>query len=200
MSQSGSRFIIAAAAVACATATIGCGEKVKYEPKPVHSGSKASLPAVPTLPTKPVKKGDMYTVWGASLYLRSMVHHEEVNHQKLTIEGYVNKTNLMDELKRVHKVMKKVIPEAPHETWLVIDGTLGQNPVQQAREFSKVLDLTGVVITKLDGTAKGGAVFSIVNELKLPIRFIGLGEKAEDLVPFEAKPFVDAILNPKSIH
>jgi len=96
MSQSGSRFIIAAAAVACATATIGCGEKVKYEPKPVHSGSKASLPAVPTLPTKPVKKGDMYTVWGASLYLRSMVHHEEVNHQKLTIEGYVNKTNLMD--------------------------------------------------------------------------------------------------------
>ncbi len=109
------------------------------------------------------------------------------------------KTNLMDELVRVHKVMKKVIPEAPHETWLVIDGTLGQNSVQQAREFSKALNITGVVITKLDGTAKGGAVFSIVNELKLPIRFIGLGEKAEDLVSFEPKPFVDAILNPKAV-
>jgi fused signal recognition particle receptor len=108
------------------------------------------------------------------------------------------KSNLMEELKRVHKVMKKVIPEAPHETWLVIDGTLGQNSVQQAREFTKMVDVTGVVVTKLDGTAKGGALFSIVNELKLPIRFIGLGEKAEDLVPFEPKPFVDAILNPKA--
>ena len=109
------------------------------------------------------------------------------------------KTNLMDELVRVHKVMKKVIADAPHETWLVIDGTLGQNSVRQAREFSKVLPVTGVVITKLDGTAKGGAVFSIVNELKLPIRFIGLGEKAEDLVSFEPEPFVDAILNPKAV-
>jgi fused signal recognition particle receptor len=109
------------------------------------------------------------------------------------------KTNLMDELVRVHKVMKKVIPEAPHEIWLVIDGTLGQNSVQQAREFSKALEVTGVVVTKLDGTAKGGAVFSIVNELKLPIRYIGLGEKAEDLLPFEPKPFVEAILNPKSV-
>ena len=81
----------------------------------------------------------------------------------------------------------------------MIDGTLGQNSVQQAREFSKVLPVTGVVITKLDGTAKGGAVFSIVNELKLPIRFIGLGEKAEDLVSFEPQPFVDAILNPKAV-
>lgn len=109
------------------------------------------------------------------------------------------KSNLMDELVRVHKVMKKVMPEAPHETWLVIDGTLGQNSVQQAREFSKALPVTGVVITKLDGTAKGGAVFSIVNELKLPIRFIGVGEKVEDLVPFEPKPFVDAILNPSAV-
>ena len=109
------------------------------------------------------------------------------------------KSNLMDELVRVHKVMKKVMPEAPHETWLVIDGTLGQNSVQQAREFSKILPVTGVVITKLDGTAKGGAVFSIVNELKLPIRFIGVGEKVEDLIPFEPKPFVDAILNPSAV-
>lgn len=104
------------------------------------------------------------------------------------------KTNLMEELKKIHRVMKKVIPEAPHETWLVIDGTLGQNSVHQAREFQKALDLTGVIVTKLDGTAKGGALLAIASELKLPIRFIGLGETAADLVPFEPKPFVEAIL------
>lgn len=104
------------------------------------------------------------------------------------------KTNLMEELKKVHRVIKKVIPEAPHEVWLVIDGTLGQNSIAQAREFQKTLDLTGVIITKLDGTAKGGAVLAIASELKLPIRFIGVGEKAEDLIPFEPKPFVEAIL------
>lgn len=104
------------------------------------------------------------------------------------------KSNLMEELKKVHRVVKKVIPEAPHETWLVIDGTLGQNSVQQAREFQKTLELTGVIVTKLDGTAKGGAVLSIASELKLPIRFIGVGEQMGDLVPFEPKPFVSAIL------
>ncbi|MBN2195786.1 MAG: hypothetical protein JW751_23410 [Polyangiaceae bacterium] len=96
MSQSRSRFVIAAAAVLCASSTLGCGEKVEYVPRPAHSGAKASLPAVANLPTKPVKKGDMYTVWGASLYLRSMVHNAEINHTKVTIEGYINKTNLMD--------------------------------------------------------------------------------------------------------
>jgi fused signal recognition particle receptor len=104
------------------------------------------------------------------------------------------KTNLMEELKKVHRVVKKVIPEAPHEVWLVVDGTLGQNSIQQAREFQKTLDLTGVIITKLDGTAKGGAVLAIASELKLPIRYIGVGESAEDLIPFEPKPFVEAIL------
>ncbi|MBM4316412.1 MAG: signal recognition particle-docking protein FtsY [Deltaproteobacteria bacterium] len=105
------------------------------------------------------------------------------------------KANLMEELKKIHRVIKKVIPEAPHETWLVIDGTLGQNSVIQAKEFQKSLDLTGVIITKLDGTAKGGAVFSIASELKLPIRYIGVGESIEDLTPFEPKAFVDAILS-----
>lgn len=104
------------------------------------------------------------------------------------------KSNLMEELKKVHRVVKKVIPEAPHETWLVIDGTLGQNSVAQAREFQKTLELTGVIVTKLDGTAKGGAVLAIASELKLPIRFIGVGEQMDDLVPFEPKPFVSAIL------
>ena len=100
----------------------------------------------------------------------------------------------MDELKKVHRVVKKVIPEAPHETWLVVDGTLGQNSINQAREFGRALELSGVIVTKLDGTAKGGAVLAIASELKLPIRFIGVGEQAEDLVPFDPKPFVQAIL------
>lgn len=104
------------------------------------------------------------------------------------------KTNLMDELKKVHRVMTKVIPEAPHETWLVLDGTLGQNSVRQAKEFGTALDLSGVVVTKLDGTAKGGAVLSIAAELKLPVRYIGLGEGVEDLVPFDADSFLDAVL------
>jgi fused signal recognition particle receptor len=105
------------------------------------------------------------------------------------------KSNLMEELKKIHRVIKKVIPEAPHETWLVIDGTLGQNSVVQAKEFQKALDLTGVIVTKLDGTAKGGAVLAIASELKLPIRYIGVGESVEDLTPFEPKSFVDAILS-----
>ena len=104
------------------------------------------------------------------------------------------KSNLMEELKKIHRVVKKVIPEAPHETWLVIDGTLGQNSVIQAKEFQKAIPLTGVIITKLDGTAKGGAVLAIAAELKLPIRYIGIGESVEDLTPFEPKAFVDAIL------
>jgi fused signal recognition particle receptor len=105
------------------------------------------------------------------------------------------KANLMEELKKIHRVIKKVILEAPHEAWLIIDGTLGQNSVIQAKEFQKALDLTGVIVTKLDGTAKGGAVLSIASELKLPIRYIGVGESIEDLTPFEPKAFVDAILS-----
>ena len=105
------------------------------------------------------------------------------------------KANLMEELKKVHRVMKKVMPEAPHETWLVVDGTTGQNAVNQAREFQKALDLTGIIITKLDGTAKGGAILAIASELKLPIKLIGVGEGLGDLIPFEPHAFVKAILN-----
>lgn len=105
------------------------------------------------------------------------------------------KTSLMDELKKVHRVMKKVIPEAPHETWIVVDGNLGQNSVAQAREFQKALDLTGLVVTKLDGTAKGGAILGIASELGLPVRFIGVGESSEDFLPFQAENFVKAIIS-----
>lgn len=105
------------------------------------------------------------------------------------------KAHLMDELKRVHKVVKKVLPEAPHQVWLVVDGTLGQNSLVQAKQFHEALGVTGIIVTKLDGTAKGGSVLSIAGDLKIPVRFIGVGEKAADLMPFEPKAFAEALLS-----
>ena len=102
--------------------------------------------------------------------------------------------NLMQELTKVQKVIAKRLPEAPHEVWLVLDGTNGQNAIQQAREFTDAVDVSGLVITKLDGTARGGAVFNIVRELGLPVRYIGTGEQAELLEAFEPQAFVDAVL------
>lgn len=103
-------------------------------------------------------------------------------------------SNLMDELKKVKRVMGRVDPKAPHEVLLVLDASQGQNALQQARLFNDALGVTGVVLTKLDGTAKGGIVFAIASELKLPIRYIGVGESAEDFAEFDAESFVDALL------
>ena len=103
--------------------------------------------------------------------------------------------NLMQELEKIKRVLKKHNENAPHETLLVIDGGSGQNAVQQANEFHKSINLSGLAITKLDGTAKGGVLFSISDALKLPIRFIGLGEAIEDLKPFNSKDFVDALFD-----
>jgi fused signal recognition particle receptor len=103
------------------------------------------------------------------------------------------KHNLMQELQKVHRVMDKKLPGAPHETLLVLDATTGMNALTQAREFNKAVPLTGLVITKLDGTSKGGMVVAIQKELGLPIKFIGLGEKPEDLQPFDAKQFAEAL-------
>jgi fused signal recognition particle receptor len=103
------------------------------------------------------------------------------------------KDNLMQELEKIARVLKKLDPALPHETLLVLDATTGQNSLNQARSFHKSVNVTGIALTKLDGTAKGGMVFAIAKELALPIRFIGVGEKAEDLRPFEAREFVDAL-------
>jgi len=103
--------------------------------------------------------------------------------------------NLMQELEKIKRVLKKHNENAPHETLLVIDGGSGQNAVQQANEFHKSINLSGLAITKLDGTAKGGVLFSISDSLKLPIRFIGVGEAIEDLKPFNAKDFVGALFD-----
>lgn len=106
-----------------------------------------------------------------------------------------NKSNLMKELDKISRVMKKLVPDAPHETLLIVDGNTGQNALLQAEEFSKVTNISGLVITKLDGTAKGGVVFQIVSKQKVPIKFIGVGEGIDDLQEFDANAFVEAIFN-----
>ncbi|MBM3847112.1 MAG: signal recognition particle-docking protein FtsY [Verrucomicrobia bacterium] len=105
------------------------------------------------------------------------------------------KHNLMKELVKVHRVMDKKLPGAPHETLLVLDGSTGMNALNQAREFNKTVKITGLVITKLDGTSKGGMVAAIHRELGLPIKFIGLGEQPEDLQPFNAREFAAALFS-----
>jgi fused signal recognition particle receptor len=104
-----------------------------------------------------------------------------------------NKAHLMEELSKIRRVIQKVIPDAPHETLLVLDGTTGQNAIEQARHFSAATDVSALAITKLDGTAKGGIVLAIANQFKIPVKFIGVGEKAEDLIVFEPKAFVEGL-------
>ncbi len=104
-----------------------------------------------------------------------------------------NKVGLMNELKKIKEVMKKVIPGAPDEVMLVLDGSTGQNAFEQARQFSAVTQITSLAITKLDGTAKGGVVIGISDQLKVPVKYIGLGEKMEDLQLFDKKEFVDSL-------
>ncbi|HTB62610.1 MAG TPA: signal recognition particle-docking protein FtsY [Opitutales bacterium] len=103
------------------------------------------------------------------------------------------KHNLMEELKKIRRVLQKHDPAAPRHRWLVLDGSLGSNSIEQARVFHKAFDLTGLVITKLDGTSRGGALVGIYRELKLPIHFVGLGEQPDDLQPFSADNFADAL-------
>lgn len=106
------------------------------------------------------------------------------------------KTPLMHELQKLSRSLAKAVSGAPHETLLVLDATQGQNAVEQARTFNHYIPLTGILLTKLDGTAKGGTIFQIQRQLKVPLRFIGVGEGAEDLQHFSAEAFVDALLNP----
>ena len=102
--------------------------------------------------------------------------------------------HLMDELKKIKRIMAKIIPEAPHETWIVLDANSGQNALMQAKEFNQALSLTGVVLTKMDGTAKGGVALGVVDQLSIPIKLIGIGEKIDHLKPFNYAEYVDAIL------
>ena len=101
-----------------------------------------------------------------------------------------NKVNLMNELEKMNRIIKRVVPEGPHETHLVVDATTGQNGVSQAIEFSKITDITGIVLTKMDGTAKGGIVLSIKDQLNIPVKFIGLGEQVDDLQEFDLEQYI----------
>ncbi|MEY3385682.1 MAG: hypothetical protein RIR53_493 [Bacteroidota bacterium] len=104
-----------------------------------------------------------------------------------------NKQGLMQELEKIGRVMKKIHPSAPHDVLLALDATTGQNALQQAKEFSKVAPVTGIVLTKLDGTAKGGAVIAIADNMSIPVRYIGVGERIDDLQPFDAMAFIEAM-------
>lgn len=110
-----------------------------------------------------------------------------------------NRVNLMNELTKIRNVIRKVIPDAPHEVMLVLDGSTGQNAYQQAKEFSKATDVNSLAITKLDGSAKGGVVIGIVDQLKVPIKFIGIGEGIDDLKVFDIKEFAASLFNPEDI-
>ena len=110
-----------------------------------------------------------------------------------------NRVNLMNELTKIRNVIRKVIPDAPHEVMLVLDGSTGQNAYHQAQEFSKATDVTSLAVTKLDGSAKGGVVIGIVDQLQIPIKFIGIGEGLDDLKVFDKKEFVSSLFNPEDI-
>jgi fused signal recognition particle receptor len=107
-----------------------------------------------------------------------------------------NKVHLMEELTKIKRVIQKVIPDAPHEILLVLDGSTGQNALEQARHFLAATDVSALAITKLDGTAKGGIVLAIASQFKIPVKFVGVGEKMEDLLVFNKKEFVDSLFNP----
>lgn len=108
-----------------------------------------------------------------------------------------NKINLMNELSKIKRVMQKVIPDAPHEILLVLDASTGQNAIEQARQFTKATDVNALALTKLDGTAKGGVVIGISDEFKIPVKYIGVGEKMEDLQVFNKSEFVDSLFSEK---
>jgi fused signal recognition particle receptor len=153
-------------------------------------------------------------VWGERINCTVIAHEEgsdpaavaydAVNHAKSKSKDIViidtagrlhTKKNLMEELRKIHRIVAKLVDGAPHEVLLVIDATTGQNGLVQARIFKEMVNVTGLVITKLDGTAKGGVALAIKHELSLPIKFIGVGESAEDLKPFDAKQFVEALFS-----
>ena len=106
-----------------------------------------------------------------------------------------NKKNLMNELAKMYRIIKRELPESDVETLLVLDATTGQNAVNQARDFKEVADISGIVLTKLDGTARGGVVLAIMDELKIPVKYVGVGERIDDLQPFNPKDFADAIFS-----
>ena len=110
-----------------------------------------------------------------------------------------NRVDLMNELTKIRNVMRKVIPDAPHEVLLVLDGSTGQNAFQQAKEFSKATEVTALAVTKLDGTAKGGVVIGIVDQFRIPVKFVGIGEGVDDLKVFDKREFVNSLFSKEDL-
>lgn len=134
----------------------------------------------------------------SSVAYETLLHAKKENTDIVLIDtaGRLHtKNNLMEELRKIRKVLAKVLNYAPNETYLVIDGNTGQNAIAQAKEFAKFTDLTGLIVTKLDGTAKGGIIFQIAKELKIPVRYIGVGEGIDDLQNFDSQNFINALFN-----
>lgn len=150
--------------------------------------------------------------WGARIGVPVVAHGQDVDPSAVAFDAVTEgvrsgadiviidtagrlhtKVNLMNELSKIRRVIQKVIPEAPHEVLLVLDGSTGQNAIIQAREFTKATEVTSLAVTKLDGTARGGVVIGISDEFRIPVRYIGVGEKAEDLRSFDRKSFVDSL-------
>ena len=111
-----------------------------------------------------------------------------------------NKKNLMNELAKMYRILKRELPESDIETLLVLDATTGQNAVNQARDFKEVADITGIILTKLDGTARGGVVLAIKNDLRVPVKFVGVGEQIDDLQPFSPKAFAEGLFDAEVSH
>ena len=134
----------------------------------------------------------------ASVAYKALEHAKNNNFDYLLIDTagrLQNKKNLMDEFKKITKVVKKIDPNAPHETFLILDATTGQSAINQVEEFKKITPLTGIIMTKLDGTAKGGILLAIGKKFKLPIVALGMGEKEDDLQKFNSEYFSNALMN-----
>ncbi|MCP5468704.1 MAG: signal recognition particle-docking protein FtsY [Deltaproteobacteria bacterium] len=175
-----------------------------------HEGNKILLAAADTFRAGAV---DQLKRWGERVGIETLAQQEGADPASVAFDAVKaaqardidcviidtagrlhTKVNLMEELKKIKRVLNKAMEGAPHEVFLVIDATQGQNAVHQARQFHEAVGLTGIILTKLDSTSKGGIVISIVDELKVPIAYIGVGEALEDLRPFDAREFVDALL------
>lgn len=187
------------------TTTIG---KLAHHYK--EEGNKTILAAADTFRAG---AGSQLKVWGERVGAKTLVQKEGSDPAALAFDAVQagvargldrvlidtagrlhTKINLMEELKKVKRVITKAMPSAPHEVWLVLDATQGQNALQQAKQFHEALQLTGVVLTKLDSTAKGGMAVAVTHELKVPIVYVGVGEQLNDLRPFDAREFVDGLL------
>ena len=187
------------------TTTIG-----KIATRLVNEGKKVTLVAGDTFRAA---AADQLEIWAGRSGAAIVRQHESADPASVVFDGIQsakakgsdviiidtagrlhNKTNLMNELNKISRVVARELPDASREVLLVLDGTTGQNGLIQAKQFKEIAGVTAIALTKLDGTARGGIVIAVADELQIPVKFIGVGEQADDLMPFEAKPFVDALL------